>query len=115
LIRQVENDLAVKVFLDLAVLGNAEDGILAVHIWPFINIDIEPSLHKLLTRRDRLDDLLSNASLVQRCHALLAVEQQLFGRSSHGIPWRTLNWPSCECLGSVGRPRSLAQSRSRDR
>ena len=90
---EIQVDFPVKVRLDPPILGYRDDGILAVlgriHGLPYVNI--EPAIYELEARRDRLHHLTTQAGLVERRHALLAVEEELVGRPIRRYGFGTLN------------------------
>lgn len=77
--REIELDVLVEVLLDATVLRNGEDRGVAIGISGqcLADVDAESTSDQALLRGDRRDDLLAHAALVQRCHALLTVKQEL--------------------------------------
>jgi hypothetical protein len=78
---QVEHDVLVKIRLQLSVFGQRENRRLAVSlaVQRLHHVNVEPPLDQPFFGGDGGDDLAAHAALVKRCHALLAIEQQLLG------------------------------------
>ena len=62
----------------------------------FTNIEVEPSVDRLVLRRHRVHDLAAERHLVQRRHALLTIEQQRLGLPRLDALERTLDRPRLE-------------------
>ena len=100
---EVEVDLPVKVRLDPPILRHGDDGVLPVlgRFHSLSDVDVEPALHELETRCHRLHHLAAQAGLVERGHALLAVEQELVGCAISNCRIRSLDRPTRERIGRV--------------
>src|SRR5690606_1000419 len=98
---KIEVDLTVEVRLDPPILRHRDDGVFPVlgFIHGLSDVDIEPALHELEARRDSLNNFATQAGLVERSHALLAVEQKLLGFANSGGCFSSLDWPACKRIG----------------
>ena len=118
---EVEVDLPVKVRLDPPIFWHRDDGVFPVLGWVhrLSDVDVEPALNELEARRNRLHHLAAKAGLVERGHALLAVEQELIRRAVSdcricALDRTTRKGIRCACL-DLERHQGADWKRLRDR
>ena len=105
--REILHRLAPEILPDHLVFGNADNGVLAVdgRIERLTDVDVEPPLHLLVPRRHRLDHLYPQRHLVERGHALLAVEQQGLRTGPFGFRRRAFDRSRLEVHRPTGAER----------
>nr|BFF12257.1 hypothetical protein GCM10025699_35600 [Microbacterium flavescens] len=101
---KVPFDDAPEVGGEPAVFGNADNGLISIDrlIQALLDVEIEPSLHPLTTRRDRMDDFVAHQDLIHRREPLLSVEQKRLGLVLTGVDGSTLKHARLELDCATG-------------